>query len=205
MRTTSMKKIWVSLLVVASMLVYSVLPVFAANQVTVENPDTGYNATTDVTLTVTAEMLGEDVVVTVPSAITITASDSRTVYPNAMDSNMDNFGKQSIIIMKGLFESPKELYVGVASNNELTNSEDSRIKVPCKTTVITNGYYNGETASGVNVVYFSKDSSSVASSTTSKVDFRVMKNDIMSVGTYTGTVNYYIAIASSVDDFLALF
>lgn len=212
MQVKSMKKSWVSLLVVVVMLLCNTLPAFAANSVTIESPSTPYNATTDVTLTVTAEMLGADVVVSVPSEISIGAGDERAVYPGGFgDVTKDNFGVTRPIIMRGLFEDSKTLYVGVDATTELTNSENNQIKVPC-TAVLLNGTPAVATsmnaaASGKQIMYMGAQSAKVADSFTREVDFRVLKDDIMSIGTYTGTVNYYIALMPGGDNegYLALF
>lgn len=212
MQVKSMKKSWVSLLVVVVMLLCNTLPAFAANTVTIASPSTPYNATTDVTLTVTAEMLGADVVVSVPSEISIGAGDARTEYPGTFGNvTKDNFGATRTITMRGIFEESKTLYVGVDTTTELTNSENSQIKVPCSAFLLNGtppvATSSQATASGKQIMYMGIDNAKVANSCTREVDFRVLKDDIMSIGTYTGTVNYYIALMPGGDSegYLALF
>ena len=197
-----MKQKALGLLVAMSVLVASAVPVFAATpKVTVENPDTGYTASTDITATITAEMLGEDVVVTVPALITITASSPKAnSYQSGMSTiNKVNYSEQGTITAKGVFENTKVMFIGVDSNTNLVNTTDSNLRIKCINNITKLGGFSIAKGSDSNAYIsgYSIDQSTVAASHTQSIKFIVLEDDLNSVGTYSGTANYYVAILNA--------
>lgn len=189
-----MKNKLMGFLVALSMMVGSVMPVCAASTVTVENEDTGYTATTNITATITAEMLGSDVIVNVPAAITI---DNTTALADS------KYTESGTITAKGAITAGKNLFIGIESVTPLTLTSDGNVKVNTANDIV--GATDGTLASPAKAVkYVGIDQATLAATTSKTVSFSVLQNDIPMVGTYTGTANYYIATTSDASAYQAL-
>lgn len=183
-----------SAILATSMLFASAMPVFAAtNEVTVDNEANSYTLTTTVNLAVTAEMLGQDIVVTVPSVASISILD---------DYRDGSYRKPLPIICKGAIQGSSDgLIIASPLSFTMTNESGTELVasagcmggfvVPLETTKETLGI--PELTKNIYVDKFAKENMLEGSVTHFCVS--VAKANLRQIGNYTGTINYYIGLS----------
>lgn len=223
----------VSLIAVAALVLANSVNVFAAQtKATVENVDTGYTASTDVTATVTAEMLGEDVVVTVPSKIELgasneidlTSSDDYYGYDGTTWAAMFGatagkdhiYAKGAQITAKGVMPDGNRLFIAIVPQAgslteylKLTKTDNASISVsagPFTNSGAVNDTYETDNAGNKRrAKYYSLDKATVQASHVADDMFipYITSQDMQSIGTYTGTLNYFVAVCADENAFKA--
>ena len=223
----------VSVIAVAALVLANSVNVFAAQpRATVENPDTGYTASTDVTATVTAEMLGEDVVVTVPSKIKLDASNeidltssdnyyglSGTSWAAMMGATAGKdhvYAKGAQITAKGVMPDGNRLFIAIVPQAgslydylKLTKTDNASISVSAGPFTNTGAVMDVDETDNAGITrrakYYSLDKATVQASHVANDMFvpYIASQDMQSIGTYTGTLNYFVAVCADENAFKA--
>lgn len=176
-----------SVALLGTMLVSSTMGVHAADVTVTGDSSTG---TTESTFAVTSDMLGGDLVVSIPADLDLT-----------LDAGQGKFLKEDYVTVKGNIEATKKLDISVAEDNTWTIQETMSNPLTCSGIVKIGSEASAEktigsvTADMTTITYTASEvRASNSVSDNRPVVAEVTLDDIPTIGTYKASVDFYIQV-----------